>query len=69
MNGGATNGNGKQERKSRFNEEMPGSVLNNLLWEILQGMSSRQLASPGLKEEMWAGDVDLGDIMGQIVSP
>ena len=67
MNGGATNGNGKHKRKSRFNEEMSGSVLNKVLWEILPELSNRHLDSPGLKGEIWAGDVDL-DVLGQIVS-
>lgn len=37
--------------------------LNNLLWEILPEISTGQLDSPGLKE-VWAGEADLGDVMG-----
>lgn len=69
MNDFSTNGNVKHKKKSKFNEGMPGLLLKNVLWEILLEMSNRQLDSPGLKGELWAGDVDLGYIMGQIVSP
>lgn len=58
----------KHKRKRRFNQEMTDSVLNNLLWEILLEIPNRLLESHGLQGEMWAGDVDIGDIMGQIVS-
>lgn len=32
----------EKHKRSRFSEGMPGSVLNNLLWEILLEMSNRQ---------------------------
>ena len=46
VNGGAISGNGNHKRKSSgCNEEMSGSVVNNVLWEILLEMSNRQLDS------------------------
>lgn len=52
-NGGAISGNGNHKRKSSgCNEEMSGSVVNNVLWEILLEMSNRQLDSPRLKKQI-----------------